>query len=384
LLLALGVSLIAIKGFASPEVEQTYLRALAVCRQERAASAIFPVLYGLWNVYLLRCELVRCQDLATQMFDLAQGQHDPVMVLQAHNVMQQPLLHGGDFTGARRHQEQCLALYDPDRHGALTSVYGEDPGVGCRLYGAVTLWCLGYPDQALRSAQDARRLAEELSNPFDVARALYFGAFTHLCRREHSLTQELAGALRELCREHGFALLVQGALILHGWSLTEQGEIGEGIERMKRGLAGWQATGALSHRPYQLALLAEALARRGLAMDAQNAIAEALTLATTTGERFLEAEIHRLQGHVALTCSGGDLSTRDAAEACFRRAVDVARLQRAKSLELRAVASLSSLYLRQGRHSEVRPLLAETLVWFTEGFATPDLQEATILLSQLA
>jgi hypothetical protein len=265
LLLTLGVSLVATEGFAAPEVEQAYARARELCRRPEDAAALFPVLYGLWNVALLRCDLTRCADLATQMSALARGQSDLVLHLQAHNVLQQPLLHRGDFAAARQHQEQALALYDPHLHRHLAGVYGEDPGVGCRVYGAVTRWGLGYPDQALRSAQAARALADELSNPFDVARALYFGALTRLCRREPGPTQELAAALTELTREYGYAMLAAGAMILHGWCLAEQEQPAEGIDWMRRGLADWRATGAVSHRPYQLALLARALARSGRA-----------------------------------------------------------------------------------------------------------------------
>jgi predicted ATPase len=384
LLLALGVSLVATQGFASPDVEQTYVRARALCLQADDTSALFPVLYGLWNVCLLRCEFPRCQDLAAQMFALARGRPEPVWLLQAHNVMQQPLLHVGDFAAARRLQEQCLALYDPHRHPALTAVYGEDPGVGCMAYGAVTLWCLGYPDQALRSVQAARRLADELSNPFDVARALYFGAFTHLCRREARQTRELAEALIGLSSEQGFALLRQGGAILHGWSLAEQGGAGEGIGQMRQGLVGWQATGALSHRPYHLALLAEALARDGQARDGLSALAEALALCTASGERFLEAELHRLRGDLLLAGAEEGPSAWVAADACFRQALDVARAQEARSLELRAVMSLSRLYRQQGRPAEARPLLAQTYGWFTEGLDTPDLREARALLDEFS
>jgi predicted ATPase len=382
LLLALGVSLVATQGFASPEVEQTYVRARELCLRAGDASSLFPALYGLWNVCLLRCEFPRCNELAAQMFALAQGRPEPVWLLQAHNVMQQPLLHQGDFAAARRLQEQCLALYDPRQHRTLTEVYGEDPGVGCMAYGAVTLWCLGYPDQALRSMQAARRLADELSNPFDVARALYFGAITHLCRREASLTRELAEALMELSSEQGFALLRHGGMILHGWGLAEQGRAGEGTCQVRQGLAGWQATGALSHRPYHLALLAEALARDGQVRDGLTALAEALALCTATGERFLEAELHRLHGELLLAGAGADVSVRGAAEACFRQALDVACSQRAKSLELRAVISLGRLYRQQGRQAEARPLLAETYGWFTEGLDLPDHQEAKVLLQE--
>jgi predicted ATPase len=379
LLLALGVSLVATQGFASPEVEQTYARARELCLQAEDSFALFPVLYGLWNVCLLRCEFPRCQDLAAQMFALAQDRPEPVWLLQAHNVMQQPLLHVGDFAAARRHQDQCLALYDPQEHRTLTAVFGEDPGVGCLAYGAVTLWCLGYPDQALRAVRGARKRADELANPFDVARALYFGAFTHLCRREAEQTGELAETLMRLASEQGFGLLRHGGAILHGWVLAEQGRAAEGIRQMQQGLAGWHATGARSHRLYHLALLAETLARNGQTRDGATALAEALALCEESGERFLEAELHRLRGVLFLA---GAEAGPSAADACFRRALDVARAQQAKALELRAALSLSRLYRQQGRQAEVRSLLAETYGWFTEGFDLPDLREAKALLEQ--
>ena len=380
LLLTLGVSLVATRGFAAPEVEEVYDRARVLGERAGDVAGLFPVLYGLWNCYLVRADLTRCDALAREMFALAQERPNLERLLIAHNVCQQPLFHRGELAAARGHQERGLALYDPHRHRALTSVYGEDPGVGCLAYGAVTRWCLGYPEQALRSVQAARKLAEELAHPFNVARALYFGAFTHLCRREPKPTQELAEALMELTSEQGFALLVQGGLILQGWSLAEQGRAGEGIAKMREGLAGWQATGALSHRPYQLALLAQALAREGEAQEGFTALDEALALSTASGERFLEAELHRLRGELFLTQGEADSSVGSAAERCFRSALDVARRQSAKSLELRAAVSLSRLYRQQGRPAETRPLLAEVHGWFTEGFDTPDLQEAKALL----
>jgi predicted ATPase len=384
LLLALGVSLVATQGFASPEVEQTYVRARALCGGTEDESSLFPVLYGLWNLYLVRCELTRCKDLATQVFSLAQGRPDPVSLLVAHNVLQQPLFHLGELADARRHQEQGLALYDRRQHGSLTAVYGEDPGVGCLAYGAATLWHLGYPEQALRSAQASRSLAEELSNPFNVAQALYYGAFTRQCRREARRVEELAGALMDVCREQGFALLLAGGMILRGWSEAGQGRAEKGISEMRQGLADWQATGAVSHRPYHLTLLAEALAREGQVLDGLTALAEALALSTASGECFVEAELYRLRGELLLAGAEAGAEPWGAAEACFRQARDVARAQQGKSLELRAVMSLGRLYREQGRQAEARPLLAETYNWFNEGFDTPDLQEAKALLEHLS
>jgi predicted ATPase len=379
LLLALGVSLVATQGFASPEVEQTYVRARALCRGTADDPSLFPVLYGLWNLYLVRCELTRCKDLATQMFSLAQGQPDSVCLLVAHNVLQQPLFHLGELAAARRHQEQGLALYDRQQHRTLTAEYGEDPGVGCLAYGAATLWHLGYPEQAIRAVQASRSLAEELSNPFNVAQALYYGAFTHQCRREPRHVEEFAGELLEVCREQGFALLLAGAMILRGWSLAGRGQTDEGIGQMRQGLADWQATGAVSHRPYHLALLAEALARDGRVRDGLDTLAEALALSTASGERFAEAELYRLRGD--LLRAGGEAV---AAEASFRQALDVAHAQQGKALELRAALSLGRLYREQGRQTEARTLLAQTYGWFTEGFDTPDLREAKALLERIS
>jgi predicted ATPase len=297
-------------------------------------------------------------------------------------MLQQPLFHRGAFAAARRHQEQALALYDPRRHSGLTALYGEDPGVGCLVYGAATLWHLGYPDQALRSARAARHLAEELASPFNVAQALYYGTLMRQCRRDAGRVEELGRALMELCSEQDFALLLAGGRILCGWSLTAQGQVGDGIGQMRQGLAEWQATGALSHRAYHLGLLAEALGRDGQVPEGLALVAEALALSASTGERFYEAELHRLQGELLLR--QGAREPDGEAEACFHRALAVARAQEARSLDLRAVVSLSRLHQRQGRSAEARPLLADTWGWFREGFDTPDLQEAKALLGELA
>jgi serine/threonine protein kinase/predicted ATPase len=378
LLLSLGVALVAIQGFAAPEVEQTYLRARELCQQAEDVPTLFPVLYGLWNVYLVRCELPRCLELAAQVGALAEAQSDRSFRLVAHNVLQQPLFHRGELAAARRQQEQGLALYDRCQHRTLTATYGEDPGVGCLMYGAVTQWHLGYPDQARRSAQAARSLAEELADPFNMAQALYYGTLTHLYLREAPLVQEGATALMALCREHGFVLLFAGGMILHGWSLTAQGQTPEGIRQMVEGLNRWRATGALSHRPCQLGLLAEALGHEGRVAEGLTALDEAQSLSAATDERFAEAELHRLRGELLRQ------QMADEGEACFRQALVVARRQQAKSLELRVAMSWGRLLHELGRNDEARKVLLEAYGGFTEGWDTPDLREAAALLQGLS
>jgi predicted ATPase len=153
---------------------------------------------------------------------------------------------------------------------------------------------------------------------------------------------------------------------------------------MRDGLAAWHATGAGAHRSYQLAVLAEALGRAGQAEEALAALGEARALADGNGERYWEAELHRLRGEVLLARAEAGPAARAEAEACFRQALEVAGRQQAKSLELRAALSLARLSQGQGRGAEARPLLAETYGWFTEGFDTPDLREARELLEAMA
>jgi predicted ATPase len=143
---------------------------------------------------------------------------------------------------------------------------------------------------------------------------------------------------------------------------------------MRQGLADWRATGALSHRSCHLALLARALAAAGETAEGLAVSDESLALAAETGERFLEAEAHRLRGEI--------VDDPAAAEACFQQALTISRRQQAKALELRAAVSLTRLYRRQGRCAEARPLLATVFNTFTEGFDTPDLREARILLDE--
>jgi adenylate cyclase len=375
LLLALGVSLVATKGFAAAEVEATYARARALCQQGAELATLFPVLYGLWNLYLVRCELNRCNELATQMLLLAEGQADPAYLLIADNALHQPLFHGGELRLARQYQERGVARYDPARHAALTASYGEDPGVGFLAYGAVTLWLLGYPDRAARAVREALDLAERLGNPFNRAQALYFCAQTHLSRRDYRRAQELADALLLLADEHGFVLQFAGGLVLHGRCIAELGRADEGLAEMRDGLARWRATGAVSHRPYHLALLAEVFAGAGRRDDARAALAEAQAVAEAIGERFWDAELYRLQG---------DLSPAGDAEACFERALDTARRQEAKALELRAAMSWARLGHPQRRATDARARLVELCAWFREGFDTADLQEAQALRAGLA
>jgi predicted ATPase len=250
----------------------------------------------------------------------------------------------------------------------------------CHSYAVWTLWYLGYPDQGRRQINDVLTLAQQIAYPFDLSFVLGIAAIFHQFRREVRVAQEHAEATIILAQERGFPYWMALGAILRGWALAQQGQAQAGIEQIHQGLTAWRATGAERGRPYMLALLAEAYGTMGQLEAGLIAIAEALTLADTTEEGFYEPELYRLKGELLLQQS---LDHQVEAEACFHKALDIARSQQAKSLELRAATSLARLWQQQGKRQEAHDLLAPVYGWFTEGFETADLKDAKALLDTL-
>ncbi len=280
------------------------------------------------------------------------------------------------------HVEQAITLYDQVRHRSHSAVFGQDPGVACRAFGAVALWLIGHPDQAIRQSDAALRLSHELSQPSSQALALHFAAMLHQCRRDTRRVLACAEASGAIAAEHGFSFWMAGAAVLRGWALAMNGAADEGVRLLRQGLHDWLATGSITYQTYYLGLLAEVLLRQGQVEEGGAVLEEALAVAGRTGEGLYEAELHRLRGE--LLC-GKEMSAAAAAraEGEYRQALEIARRQGARSFELRAAASLARLGRCLGRGGEARPLLAEVYGRFTEGLATPDLQEARALLDGL-
>jgi predicted ATPase len=383
--LTLGPVLMNSRGFAAPEVGVLYTRARELCPQGGDPTQLFPVLFGLWLFSFLRAELPRARELGEQLLRLAQQAHDATLLLAAHRALGPTLLWQEELPLAREHLEQGIALYDPQQHRSSAFVYGIDLGMTCRSFAAWVLWFLGYPDQALQRSHEAITLAQELSHPYSLGFALEFTADLHQFRRERRLAQERAEAAMALAAEQGFPLALSQAASLRGWALAEQGQGAEGIAQIRQGLATWRATGAELRQTYFLTLLAEAYGTGGQVAEGLRVVAEALAVVDKAGERLWEAELYRLKGQLTLRSSISHLSSQveEEAEACFLKAIEIARRQQAKSLELRAVMSLSRLWQQQSKKDEAQQMLSEIYGWFTEGFDTKDLREAKALLAEL-
>jgi class 3 adenylate cyclase/predicted ATPase len=378
--LALGAALQIAKGNAAPEVEQAYIQARALCQQVGETPELAPVLYGLWRYYLVRPQLHMTRELGETLLRLAQHANDPALSVVAHHALGTTWLNLGALPAARQHLEEGIARYTPDQRRAAMFRMGPNPGVCCRVHTARTLWLLGYPEQARAHTHEALALAHALSHPFSLAWVHSFAAIVSQYRRDVPATYEQAEAAVVLSTEQGFPLYVAEGTSLRGWALAMQGQGAAGMAQIRQGIAAAQATGAALSVPYYGTLLADVCAYLGHPEDGLQVLAEAYTLVEQQEQRFWEAEVCRLRGVLLLQQTG---TPQAEAEAWFQRALDVARRQEAKSLELRAAMSLSRLWQSQGKRAEAHELLAPVYSWFTEGFDTADLQEAKALLEEL-
>jgi predicted ATPase len=379
--IALGAELLVTKGHAAPEVAQVYTQAYALCQQMGETPALVPVLFGLWRFYILRPQLHTAREVGDTLLRLAQRTHDPALAVIAHHALGVTWFSLGALPTARLHLEEGSTRYTPDQRRAPAFRIGPDLGVGCRVYTAVTLWILGYPEQALAPLHEAVVLAQALAHPYSLAFAWISAAFLHQFRRDVPAAHEQAAAVIALSTEQGFPYIwAAQAAVFRGWALVMQGQGEEGLAQVRQGIAAWQATGATLRVPYFCTVLAEVADHLGHTEDSLQILTEAQTLVEQYEERWWEAEIYRLRGVLLLKQTGTPPAE---AEAWLQRALEVARRQEAKSLELRAAMSLSRLWQQQGKQTEAQALLAPIYGWFTEGFDTADLQDARALLEAL-
>jgi len=375
--IALGVSLVATRGYSAADVIDVYRRALALC-QSLGRPPSPPILRALAVAHNGQAAFEQARYLGDQLLSLAECDQDSLLLVEAHFVLGATLFWQGAFAPSRAHLEQAIAHYDPQQSRTHIALYSQDPKVVCRCRLAFDLLYLGYPDQATRMEQEALALGRELAHPFSLGYAMFWDALLQNYRRAPRETQERAEAVIALCREHRLGFWLHLAVILQGWARAEQGEVEAGIAQMHEGMAVFPDIGIKFMRPYYLALMAEQCAKGEDVEQGLTLVAEALAAIDQSGERWCEAELFRTKGELQLM-----RREHAEAEAAFVRAMAIARSQDAKSLELRAATSLARLWQRQARYAEARQMLAEIHGWFSEGFDTPDLQDARALLAQL-
>jgi len=378
--IALGAALLMVRGHTAPEVEAAYTRARELCQQLGDIQDMLPVFFGLWRFYVMRADYAMARQLGEELLSLAERSDELPLHVFSHYAVGFTCFCLGELLPARSHLEKGIEHYDPAQRRSPVFWSGQDPGVACRVYSALTLYLLGYPDQALVRAHDGLALATELAHPFSEAFALACMSMIEQLRRNGQNAYDHAEAAVNLSIEHGFPTWSALGTFLRGWALTALRQREEGMKQLRQGITDWRGLGTELFVPYFLTHLAEGYGALKQVDEALDAMKEGWETMERTGEHWWKAEVHRLKGVLLLHQSTSDVAQ---AEKCFREALEVARNQQAKSLELRAATSLARLWQSLDKRQEAYDLLVPVHDWFTEGFESADLQEAKALLTEL-
>ena len=291
------------------------------------------------------------------------------------------LVATGDIAEGRAHYDQGVMLYDPAVHRALATRTGQDAGVSILCQRSVALWLLGYPDAALADVKQALQEARDIGQAMTLMFPLFWTSLTQICCGNFATATKEHDELIALADEKGSLFWKAYCTSIQGCLFALTGKASDAVQTINAGIAACRSTGASVLTPLSLSYLAKAYAELGQFDDAWRCIADAKSTVETTGERWCEAEVYRVNGEIALMSPEQDVPQ---AETHFQRALAVARQQQAKSWELRAAMSLARLWRDQGKVQQARELLAPVYGWFTEGFDTRDLKEAKALLEELA
>jgi predicted ATPase len=380
--------LLHVKGFAAHETTAAVERARLLIEQAEALGEppedpllLFSVLHGLWVTSFVGFNGDAVLGLAAEFLALAEKQKATIPLMIAHRIMGASLLFTGNIAEGRKHYDQAIALYNRSEHRSLATWFGQDTSVTVLSFRSLFLWVLGYPEGALADVDHALKDAREIGHTATLMLALTLTSLTLICCGNYAAASEQTDEAIALADERGASHWKAYGITHQGCALAMTGNASNAIEAIASGIIANRSIGSKMIVPLHLLYLATAHADVRQFDDAQRRVDEALAMVETTNERWCEAEVHRIAGEVALMSPKPDVAK---AEACFDRALAIARAQQAKSWELRAVMSMARLWRDQGKLRQAHDLLAPVYGWFTEGFDTLDLRRAKALLNELA
>ncbi len=371
--------IVAAKGYSSPELERTFRRALALCREIGTTPRIFPLLYAQWVYHVTTGQVGKSVAFGEEFLRLATEQQAEDLRLIGHRLFGVALYVAGNLQQAETDLEQALALYGPDRHRALALSYGQDIRVAVLVLLANTTWSLGHPDHARELADRSLAEASAHNHANTEGYAMAFRLMVLAFRRDLETLRQSTDALAEFAAEHRLPMWEAVAKMIIGHFHSRQGRHEQGLTAFEQAYALYETMKLKLYLPILLTWQAEALAGLGRYDRALASIEQAMAVAADGGERWSEAESHRIKGEIL----GRSDDWREA-ETCFLNAIEVAIAQAAKSFELRAATSLARLWHEHGKSVDACERLAPVYGWFTEGFDTPDLKDAKALLDELS
>jgi predicted ATPase len=375
----LGMARMFIAGYSDPIAGKAMARARDLCRQVGDVPQLGFTIGLLWGFHFTRAEYEPSLELSAQILRLAPQAEDPSLLFQAgHNAEAGNRTMLGEPERGLQHAEQALAHYDPERHRLSAFQTLQDIKPTAMSWASLAQWLLGYPDRAAATIENAIEYARGLEHPYTLSFPLMYAVILSYLRRDRPALERFIEEERRLCSEYGYQLWLAMLMRSQGWVLAQRGEAEHGVALLRESLATREALGARVFETGDYVMLSQAYTRANRTTEALDTITNGLGFAASAGERFYEAELHRLGGEVQLT-----MKRSEEAERSFEKAIDVARAQGARSFELRATTSLARLWKDQGKKEDAQRRLAAIYGWFTEGFDTPDLVEAKALLDDL-
>ena len=385
--IALITPLLHVKGYAARETKAAVERArLLIDQAERLGEPLedplllFSVLYGSWVGSYISFNGNAMRKLAAQFLALAEKQGTTGPLLIADRILGISLLCTGDIAHCRAHFDRAVALYEPAKHRSLAARFGHDARVAVLSYRSWALWMLGSPEAAIADVERALKDAREIGQAATLVYALSHASITHLLCGSYVVAAAEAQQIVAISEEKGTLFWKSHGISMQGCTSALTGKASQAVHMITSGLAAYRSTGSDAWLALYISYLAWAYAELGQFDEAWRCMSEALASVETTGERWLEAEIHRVAGEIALASPKRDAA---GAAAYFERALAIARAQQAKSWELRAATSLARLWREEHKRQQAHELLAPIYGWFSEGFDTLDLKQAKALLDEL-
>jgi predicted ATPase len=375
--------LIAIKGFASPEVGAVFSRAEQLCLVTDNRSSLSDVLRGLWNYHIVKGDVQRALEIAARSLAIAEEDNDPARLLVAHQGLSGTMWLG-DFVASCEHIDKALSFEseiaeeEPTKDENLS--IGADARVFVRAYGCHALWHTGEFERATEMSEEAIARARVLEEPFTLAIALDYAAMMHQFDHNNVVAQELTAEAIELCTEHRFAYYLAWARMIHGWTIIYAGDHEAGLSEVRTGLDDFEQTGAGLRLPYYLSLLAEGQSRAGQSEKALVTVDLALQRAYSNGEKWHNADLFRLKAQLLLHMKPGKTGE---AESAFHHALKIARKQGCKARELQTALELGRLWQGQGKQLDAHDLIAPVYDWFPNSSNSICVKNAKVLLEEL-
>lgn len=369
---AMATALVAVKGYAAAEVEQLHGEVQDLARGLDDRRQNFVALRGVLPFYLVRAQHLTAFDLGEELVVLADEIGDRALGLEAHLALATACFWLARIDRCSQEVAAGLALYDRQRDASHALSYGQDPGVLCHLYSAWSSWWLGRFDRADEHLERALALARSVEHAHSLAMALDHGCSLQLYLRRWEAARELVEEQLAIAAHHGFEMWLAMGAFRSAWLDCLDGDLESGIERLRRGIAAFRATGAEIARPLHLSYLAQAEALAGRHENGLEAIDEALAASEAAEELHYQAELHRIRGRLELAIPGRRTQALDA----LQRALSTARAQGARALELRAALTRYEAVAGTPDEAAARADLERLLRQLSCNARVPDLEAA--------